>query len=248
MIAGEPVAQSHFELMGGQAAVDRLVESFYRRMDTLPVAATIRALHPPDLSGSKAVLKKYLAEWLGGPSLYSQERGHRAAHAPPAVSHRRLRTRRVDALHARRDGGSGGLRAPARVAPESCSRPLTGCATVTTRSELQSWLLEHGFPLDDYEATIGNRTTPLMKASHLGNAAIVKMLIRGGANLDARNSDGNNALWLACVGVNLEVIDVLTGAGIDMTMQRQPGHVPDVCRFRAGTGACATAEGERDLR
>ncbi len=85
MIAGEPVAQSHFELMGGQAAVDRLVESFYRRMDTLPVAATIRALHPPDLSGSKAVLKKYLAEWLGGPSLYSQERGHprlRMRHLP----------------------------------------------------------------------------------------------------------------------------------------------------------------------
>jgi len=35
---------------------------------------------------------------------------------------------------------------------------------------LQSWLVGHGFPPADCEAVIGNRTTPLMKASHLGNA------------------------------------------------------------------------------
>jgi hemoglobin len=85
MNANELLATSHFERVGGQPAVDRIVESFYRRMDTLPQAATIRALHPPDLSGSRTVLKKYLAEWLGGPSLYSQERGHprlRMRHLP----------------------------------------------------------------------------------------------------------------------------------------------------------------------
>jgi hemoglobin len=85
MNANEQLAQSHFELVGGQTAVDRIVESFYRRMDTLPEAQTIRALHPPDLSGSKTVLKKYLAEWLGGPDLYSRERGHprlRMRHLP----------------------------------------------------------------------------------------------------------------------------------------------------------------------
>ena len=88
MSATESVALSHFELIGGQAAVDRLVEAFYRRMDTLPAAAAIRALHPPDLSGTKAVLKKYFAEWLGGPSLYSQERGHprlRMRHLPFSI-------------------------------------------------------------------------------------------------------------------------------------------------------------------
>jgi hemoglobin len=85
MNANEQLARSHFELVGGQPAVERIVESFYRRMDTLPEAQTIRALHPPDLSGSKAVLKKYLAEWLGGPDLYSRERGHprlRMRHLP----------------------------------------------------------------------------------------------------------------------------------------------------------------------
>ena len=76
MSAKEQLAASPFDLVGGQVAVDRIVESFYHRMDSLPEAQPIRALHPPDLSGSKAILKKYLAEWLGGPRLYSRERGH----------------------------------------------------------------------------------------------------------------------------------------------------------------------------
>jgi hemoglobin len=85
MIANSPLAPTHFDLVGGQVAVDRIVESFYGRMETLPEAACIRALHPPDLNGTKVVLKKYLAEWLGGPASYSQERGHprlRMRHMP----------------------------------------------------------------------------------------------------------------------------------------------------------------------
>ena len=45
-------------------------------MDALPEAATIRAMHAPDLSATKDVLKRYLGEWMGGPKLYSAERGH----------------------------------------------------------------------------------------------------------------------------------------------------------------------------
>ncbi|WP_028310377.1 group II truncated hemoglobin [Derxia gummosa] len=66
----------HFALVGGQEAVDRIVDEFYRLMDTLPEAAGIRAMHEPDLGPTKAVLKKYLSEWLGGPKTYSAERGH----------------------------------------------------------------------------------------------------------------------------------------------------------------------------
>lgn len=66
----------HHERVGGAAAVDRLVEAFYRRMDTLPEAATIRAMHEADLTHTKAVLKLYLNEWLGGPKDYSAQRGH----------------------------------------------------------------------------------------------------------------------------------------------------------------------------
>jgi hemoglobin len=65
-----------FERIGGAATVDHLVEAFYARMDTLPEAKTIRALHAPDLGPVKEVLKRYLGEWLGGPTLYSAERGH----------------------------------------------------------------------------------------------------------------------------------------------------------------------------
>lgn len=78
----------HYLLVGGAAAVDRLVESFYRRMDTLPEAAGIRALHEPDLGETKRVLKMYLAEWLGGPPAYTAERGHprlRQRHMPFSI-------------------------------------------------------------------------------------------------------------------------------------------------------------------
>jgi hemoglobin len=78
----------HFDRIGGAAAVDRLVEVFYQRMDSLPQAATIRAMHDADLEPLKQVLKLYLAEWLGGPRGYSTQRGHprlRMRHAPFAI-------------------------------------------------------------------------------------------------------------------------------------------------------------------
>lgn len=80
-----PTVTSPFQSIGGQAVVDRLVDLFYDRMDTLPEARAIRAMHPADLTGIRIVLKKYLAEWLGGPKTYSEERGHprlRMRHMP----------------------------------------------------------------------------------------------------------------------------------------------------------------------
>ncbi len=77
-----------FQRVGGQPAVDRIIDSFYDRMDTVPEARVIRKLHPEDLSATRVVLKKYLAEWLGGPQAYSQERGHprlRARHLPFSI-------------------------------------------------------------------------------------------------------------------------------------------------------------------
>ena len=70
------VKVSMFERVGGAVVIDRLVESFYHRMDTLPEATTIRAMHASDLGPVKTILKRYLAEWTGGPKLYSAEKGH----------------------------------------------------------------------------------------------------------------------------------------------------------------------------
>ena len=70
------VTVSIFERIGGSATIDRLVESFYERMDALPEAMPARSAHPEDLTKTKEVLKRYLTEWTGGPRLYSVEKGH----------------------------------------------------------------------------------------------------------------------------------------------------------------------------
>jgi len=67
---------SNFERIGGAVIIDRLVETFYARMDALPEAQRIRAMHADDLTSTKQVLKRYFTEWMGGPKLYSPEKGH----------------------------------------------------------------------------------------------------------------------------------------------------------------------------
>jgi hemoglobin len=42
----------------------------------LPDAKGIRAMHAANLEPTKNVLKRYLCEWMGGPKLYSAEKGH----------------------------------------------------------------------------------------------------------------------------------------------------------------------------
>jgi hemoglobin len=73
-----PVAlkpHSHFVRLGGRDAVMRLVDAFYRAMDRRAESAVIRAMHETDLAQTKAVLVKYLTEWMGGERLYSPEHG-----------------------------------------------------------------------------------------------------------------------------------------------------------------------------
>ncbi|WP_395665816.1 group II truncated hemoglobin [Methylocella sp.] len=67
---------SDYDRLGGAEAVDRLVEAFYRNMDAFEAAREIRAMHEEDLGPTRAILKLYLGEWLGGPAAYSQRRGH----------------------------------------------------------------------------------------------------------------------------------------------------------------------------
>jgi hemoglobin len=77
-----------YELIGGEAALRRLVDRFYEIMDTDPRAATIRAMHGADLGPIREKLFEFLSGWLGGPPLYSQRTGSICithAHQPFAI-------------------------------------------------------------------------------------------------------------------------------------------------------------------
>lgn len=80
-----PDQKTPFELLGGAEAVQTLVDRFYDLMDTLPEAATIRAMHARSLKSSREKLVLFLTGWLGGPPLYMEKHGHprlRMRHAP----------------------------------------------------------------------------------------------------------------------------------------------------------------------
>ena len=67
----------------GEQGFARLVGAFYRRVSNDPV---LRPVYPePDLSGAERRLRLFLIQYFGGPTTYSQERGHprlRMRHQP----------------------------------------------------------------------------------------------------------------------------------------------------------------------
>lgn len=77
-----------FDLIGGDAKVRELVDTFYDLMDRTPEFYGIRKLHPADLAGSRDKLYMFLSGWMGGPQLYVEKYGHpmlRARHLPFAI-------------------------------------------------------------------------------------------------------------------------------------------------------------------
>jgi hemoglobin len=66
-------ADSVFDLVGGQTWFDALVERFY---DGVVGDARLRPMYPDDLNDSKRHLAQFLAQYWGGPTTYSDERGH----------------------------------------------------------------------------------------------------------------------------------------------------------------------------
>jgi truncated hemoglobin YjbI/ankyrin repeat protein len=58
-----------FDRMGGQVTVDRLVDSLY---DRFAADAVIRPFFGRNLANSRNRQKRFFAEWLGGPSRYSE--------------------------------------------------------------------------------------------------------------------------------------------------------------------------------
>ena len=63
----------------------RLVDAFYDRVESDPL---LRPLYPADVTNSRRHLALFLIQYYGGPTTYSDERGHprlRARHATFAI-------------------------------------------------------------------------------------------------------------------------------------------------------------------
>jgi hemoglobin len=73
--------------VGGASTFERLVHAFYEGVAEDP---ELRALYPDeDLSHAERRLRMFLEQYFGGPTTYSQERGHprlRMRHAPFPVT------------------------------------------------------------------------------------------------------------------------------------------------------------------
>src|SRR5260370_23262106 len=74
--------QTIFQAVGGLETFARLVDAFYRHVETDPL---LRPMYPADLTESREHLALFLAQYFGGPTTYSDRRGHprlRMRHLP----------------------------------------------------------------------------------------------------------------------------------------------------------------------
>jgi len=62
-----------FERVGGYPFFEELVERFYQFVEVDPI---LRPIYPKDLQPGKAHLAAFLAQYWGGPTSYSLQRGH----------------------------------------------------------------------------------------------------------------------------------------------------------------------------
>ena len=81
-----PSARTFYDEVGGAPVFAALVATFYAGVRTDPV---LGPLYPQDdWDGAEARLRGFLEQYWGGPTTYSQERGHprlRMRHAPFAI-------------------------------------------------------------------------------------------------------------------------------------------------------------------
>lgn len=79
--------ETFYAAVGGHDTFRRLVDAFYEGIEEDPL---LRPMYPDeDLSGAKERLTLFLAQYWGGPTTYSQQRGHprlRMRHARFAVT------------------------------------------------------------------------------------------------------------------------------------------------------------------
>lgn len=62
-----------YERFGGADFFTSLIAAFYRRVANDPI---LRPMYPSDLTGAEWRLRAFLEQYWGGPTTYSDERGH----------------------------------------------------------------------------------------------------------------------------------------------------------------------------
>jgi hemoglobin len=74
--------QSIYEMVGGDATFEKLVDIFYQKVEADEL---LRPMFPEDLEPGKRWQYLFLTQFFGGPARYQQERGHprlRMRHMP----------------------------------------------------------------------------------------------------------------------------------------------------------------------
>ncbi|MGY1846148.1 MULTISPECIES: globin [unclassified Blastococcus] len=81
-----PSGRTFYDEVGGEETFRRLVQRFYAAVRTDPV---LQPLYPQDdWEGAETRLRGFLEQYWGGPTTYSEQRGHprlRMRHAPFAI-------------------------------------------------------------------------------------------------------------------------------------------------------------------
>lgn len=103
--------------------------------------------------------------------------------------------------------------------------PLAKAPALNTQSSqaLADFIEAHHFDKEDLDSPWDFALTPIMRAALVGRDDLVEELLGLGVNIHLRNTDGNNALWLACVSGNTALVKRLINAGIDINNQNITG-------------------------
>jgi hemoglobin len=82
--------QEMYDMLGGKEGISKIVEDFYRIMETDSKARQVHATHSGrELKNSAIKLKAFLSGWTGGPQEYLETFGHprlRMRHAPFSIT------------------------------------------------------------------------------------------------------------------------------------------------------------------
>jgi hemoglobin len=79
-------SQTPYEALGGESVLSLLVDTFYDKVSRHP---ELSHLFPEELTETARKQKQFLTQFLGGPTLYTDEHGHpmlRARHMPFVIT------------------------------------------------------------------------------------------------------------------------------------------------------------------